>query len=176
MLCLAGINTAIYSTSGTNSGIGFAIPVDTIRLSVEQILQNGKVVRYVPRIRCTQWQQARFVSQFVSQIHCFMGAGALSIQQRKLLYKACNSWRKTSPDLQLLSVSVLVAKPLYICPDGDLCRPILGISFAPDQTVEQVHCNHSLNAIEAIAVSANAICISFEYKSDLCHTVLNSQL
>lgn len=41
----AGINTAIYSTSGTNSGIGFAIPVDTIRLSVEQILQFGKVTR-----------------------------------------------------------------------------------------------------------------------------------
>ena len=41
-----GINTAIYSTSGTNSGIGFAIPVDTIKLSVEQILQYGKVTRY----------------------------------------------------------------------------------------------------------------------------------
>lgn len=44
MTC-AGINTAIYSTSGTNSGIGFAIPVDTIKLSVDQILQNGKVTR-----------------------------------------------------------------------------------------------------------------------------------
>jgi len=40
-----GINTAIYSTSGTSSGIGFAIPVDQIKASVEEILAFGKVTR-----------------------------------------------------------------------------------------------------------------------------------
>lgn len=42
---LIGINTAIYSPSGANSGVGFAIPVDLVRSSVEQILKFGKVVR-----------------------------------------------------------------------------------------------------------------------------------
>ena len=42
---LAGVNTAIYSPSGGNSGVGFAIPIDELRRSVEQIIQYGKVVR-----------------------------------------------------------------------------------------------------------------------------------
>jgi hypothetical protein len=45
-LCLfAGVNTAIYSPSGANSGVGFAIPVDVVKSSVQQIIQYGKVVR-----------------------------------------------------------------------------------------------------------------------------------
>mmetsp|Transcript_29955 Transcript_29955/g.77642 ORF Transcript_29955/g.77642 Transcript_29955/m.77642 type:complete len:344 (-) Transcript_29955:470-1501(-) len=43
--CVIGITTAIYSSSGQNSGVGFAIPTDVIRVSVEQILKYGKVVR-----------------------------------------------------------------------------------------------------------------------------------
>lgn len=43
--CLIGINTAIYSPSGANSGVGFAIPVDVVKSSVEQIIAFGKVVR-----------------------------------------------------------------------------------------------------------------------------------
>ncbi|MCJ7666217.1 MAG: trypsin-like peptidase domain-containing protein [Actinobacteria bacterium] len=37
-----GINTMIYSTSGANSGIGFAIPSDTAVNIAEQIIENGK--------------------------------------------------------------------------------------------------------------------------------------
>lgn len=42
---LIGINTAIYSPSGANTGVGFAIPVDVVRSSVDQIIKNGRVVR-----------------------------------------------------------------------------------------------------------------------------------
>ncbi len=45
--CLIGINTAIYSPSGANTGVGFAIPVDVIRSSVAQIISTGKVVKPV---------------------------------------------------------------------------------------------------------------------------------
>lgn len=45
LACDVGVNTAIYSPSGANSGVGFAIPVDALRRSVEQIIQFGKVVR-----------------------------------------------------------------------------------------------------------------------------------
>jgi S1-C subfamily serine protease len=44
---LIGINTAIYSPSGANSGVGFAIPVDTVKESVTEIIQNGRVIRPV---------------------------------------------------------------------------------------------------------------------------------
>jgi serine protease DegQ len=42
---LVGINTAIYSRSGGNMGIGFAIPVDSARLVMDALLRDGQVTR-----------------------------------------------------------------------------------------------------------------------------------
>jgi serine protease Do len=40
-----GINTLIYSRTGTNNGIGFAVPVDMARHVMEQLKAHGRVVR-----------------------------------------------------------------------------------------------------------------------------------
>jgi len=40
---LIGMNTMLASPSGASSGVGFAVPVDTIRKIVPQIIQFGKV-------------------------------------------------------------------------------------------------------------------------------------
>jgi len=42
---LVGINTAIFSRSGGNLGIGFAIPVSTAKMVLEQIVKSGSVTR-----------------------------------------------------------------------------------------------------------------------------------
>lgn len=42
---LLGINTAIYSRTGGNLGIGFAIPVSTAKNVMEEIISHGQVVR-----------------------------------------------------------------------------------------------------------------------------------
>ena len=42
---LIGMNTAIFSPSGTSAGIGFAIPVDIVKDIVTQIIEKGKVTR-----------------------------------------------------------------------------------------------------------------------------------
>ncbi|MBI3532431.1 MAG: trypsin-like peptidase domain-containing protein [Burkholderiales bacterium] len=42
---LLGINTAIYSRSGGNMGIGFAIPVSTAKQVLESIVKEGQVTR-----------------------------------------------------------------------------------------------------------------------------------
>jgi len=42
---LLGINTAIYSRSGGNMGIGFAIPVSTAKLVLEGIVKDGQITR-----------------------------------------------------------------------------------------------------------------------------------
>jgi serine protease DegQ len=42
---LLGINTAIYSRSGGNMGIGFAIPVNTARQVLAGLVQDGQVTR-----------------------------------------------------------------------------------------------------------------------------------
>ena len=44
---LIGVNTSIYSPTGSNAGIGFAIPVDTVNRVVPQLIANGKVSRLV---------------------------------------------------------------------------------------------------------------------------------
>jgi len=42
---LIGMNTMIISPSGASSGIGFAVPVDTIKKIVPEIIRFGKVIR-----------------------------------------------------------------------------------------------------------------------------------
>ena len=44
---LIGVNTAIYSPSGANAGIGFAVPVDTINRVVPQLIKYGQMRRPV---------------------------------------------------------------------------------------------------------------------------------
>jgi len=45
---LIGVNTAIFSPSGSFSGIGFAVPVDAVNRVVPQLIASGRYVR--PRI------------------------------------------------------------------------------------------------------------------------------
>jgi len=40
---LIGVNTAIFSPSGSNAGIGFAIPVDVVNRVVPDLIRNGRV-------------------------------------------------------------------------------------------------------------------------------------
>ena len=42
---LIGINTVIFSRSGGSQGIGFAIPAETVRQVMDQLIAYGKVVR-----------------------------------------------------------------------------------------------------------------------------------
>ena len=42
---LIGMNTAIASSTGENTGVGFAIPVDAVKRVVPQLIASGKVTR-----------------------------------------------------------------------------------------------------------------------------------
>ena len=42
---VVGVNSAIFSQSGGNIGIGFAIPIDLAKKVVEQLRKNGRVIR-----------------------------------------------------------------------------------------------------------------------------------
>jgi S1-C subfamily serine protease len=42
---LIGVNTLIFSPSGANAGVGFAVPVDTVNRVVPQLIAQGKYVR-----------------------------------------------------------------------------------------------------------------------------------
>ena len=42
---LIGINTAIFSQSGGNLGIGFAIPSNMVKNVLDNLIKHGKVIR-----------------------------------------------------------------------------------------------------------------------------------
>jgi S1-C subfamily serine protease len=42
---LVGITTAIFSTSGSSAGVGFAVPVDTVNRVVPQLIRDGRYIR-----------------------------------------------------------------------------------------------------------------------------------
>ncbi|MBI2522695.1 MAG: trypsin-like peptidase domain-containing protein [Bdellovibrio sp.] len=42
---LIGMNTVIFSASGTSAGVGFAVPIDAILRVVPQLIKFGKVIR-----------------------------------------------------------------------------------------------------------------------------------
>jgi len=67
---LIGVNTAIFAPQARgqpgmagNIGIGFAIPVDTVRRVVTQIIRHGKVSRPTLGVNVFQDQQVRALSQ-----------------------------------------------------------------------------------------------------------------
>jgi S1-C subfamily serine protease len=59
---LIGVNTAIFSPSGASAGIGFAIPVDTVRRLVPQLIAYGGPIE--PGIAGLSWLTDRQASQF----------------------------------------------------------------------------------------------------------------
>jgi S1-C subfamily serine protease len=42
---LVGVNTAIYSPSGASAGIGFAIPVNTVKEVIPELISYGRILR-----------------------------------------------------------------------------------------------------------------------------------
>lgn len=58
---LIGMNTAIYSPSGASAGIGFAIPVDTLKYEVETLIREGRVIRPVIGLTYLDASQAKLL-------------------------------------------------------------------------------------------------------------------
>jgi len=59
---LIGVTTAIYSPSGGNIGIGFAIPVDEVNRVVPQLIKKGKLDRPGLGVQILEDQSARELS------------------------------------------------------------------------------------------------------------------
>src|SRR5213076_463929 len=56
---VVGINTAIISRSGGSQGIGFAIPSNTVRMSLESLLKQGRIIRGYLGIQSRPLQQGQ---------------------------------------------------------------------------------------------------------------------
>ena len=41
---MVGVNSAIYTRTGSNMGIGFAIPINIVKEELDQLRVSGKVI------------------------------------------------------------------------------------------------------------------------------------
>lgn len=71
---LIGVNTAIYSPSGASAGIGFAIPVNTVKEVVPQLIAFGKIMRPVLGVELASdsWMR-RYGVQGVAIVRTYRG-------------------------------------------------------------------------------------------------------
>ena len=72
---LVGVNTAIYSPSGTSAGIGFAIPVDVVRRLVPQLIENGRPIE-------AGIYGARYLSDYLARRFRIEGVPIHSVDRR----------------------------------------------------------------------------------------------
>src|SRR5215468_8203940 len=71
---VVGVNSAIFSQSGGNVGIGFAIPIDLAKKIVDQLKKNGRVVRGWLGIRAQDVSQ-----QLTSSLNLTRPAGEMAV-------------------------------------------------------------------------------------------------
>ncbi len=65
---LIGMNTLIYSRSGSSAGLGFAVPVDSISRAVPDIIKYGKMITPALGITIFQDSELRLLSRYVDNI------------------------------------------------------------------------------------------------------------
>jgi S1-C subfamily serine protease len=115
---LIGMNTAIYTLSGSSSGIGFAIPVDTVKFIVETLIRDGRVVRPVLGISYLQSKQARALG--ISK-----GVLVLDVPVDSFAYKAgMKPTRRTESGLIELGDIIVNVGGMEINTEGDLFQAL----------------------------------------------------
>lgn len=74
---LVGVNTAIFSPSGASAGIGFAIPVNTVKEVIPQLIAYGKVLHPIIGVELAsdRWIR-RFGIEGVPIVHVYPGLPA----------------------------------------------------------------------------------------------------
>ena len=73
---LVGVNTQIYSPSGASAGIGFAIPADTVRWVVPELIEHGRLVRPYLGIRMNDQVTRQAGIEGVLLVDVVRGSGA----------------------------------------------------------------------------------------------------
>ncbi|MCG8424649.1 MAG: trypsin-like peptidase domain-containing protein [Proteobacteria bacterium] len=86
---LIGMNTMIFSKSGSSAGIGFAVPINLIRRIVPQIIKNGRVetaglgVRILPDSTARRWNIEGVIIRSVKPGSNAARAGLRGIRQNR---------------------------------------------------------------------------------------------
>jgi len=127
---LIGVNTMIYSPSGASAGIGFAIPVNTVKDVVPQLIKNGRIIRPVIGVETApeKWaQQSGIEGLPILRVISNTPAAAAGLQGVRR-----NNWG------QLILGDVIVAIDGKLTPDNDAFMSILENHKPGDQIEVQL--------------------------------------
>jgi S1-C subfamily serine protease len=127
---LIGINTAIYSPSGASAGIGFAVPVDTVKRVVPQLIKNGRYDQPVLGIQIDDQLNRRLVRALGIE-----GVYILNVQAGSGAQRAGLLGPRRNSDGQVIPGDIILAV------NGKRVRRVAELlatldNYKPDQTVE----------------------------------------
>ncbi len=121
---VVGINTAIISRSGGSQGIGFAVPSNTIRMALESLLKQGRIIRGYLGIRARAPQPGENGSEndgvVIDEVISGSPAAQALLQKGDTLRKFNGHEVKTFPALRSLVAQAQLNKKidLEIVRDG----------------------------------------------------------
>jgi S1-C subfamily serine protease len=101
---LIGINTAIYSPSGAFSGVGFAVPADTVNRVVPQLIGRGQYIRPALGIAVDEG-----LNQMVSQRLGVIGVVVLKVNPGSAAEAAGLKGATLLPDGRLIPGDIITA-------------------------------------------------------------------
>jgi serine protease Do len=113
-----GINTAIISRSGGSQGIGFAIPSNTVRMALESLLKQGRIIRGYLGIQSRAPQPGQGNSEnegvVVDQIVSGSPAADARLQKGDVIRKFDGHDVKSFPELRSLVSQVELNKKVEV--------------------------------------------------------------
>jgi len=124
---LVGVNTMIYSPSGASAGIGFAIPVNTVKDVVPQLIKNGRLIRPVIGVETAPEQWA--LQSGIEGLPVLRVMANTPAQEAGLQGITRNSWG------QLVLGDVIVGIDGKLTPNNDTYMSILE-THKPGDTIE----------------------------------------
>jgi serine protease Do len=103
---VVGINTAIISRSGGSQGIGFAIPSNTVRMALESLLKQGRIIRGYLGIQTRALQPGQNNQEndgvVVDDVVAGSPAAEAGLQKGDIIQKFNNHEVKNFPELRSL--------------------------------------------------------------------------
>ena len=103
---VVGINTAIISRSGGSQGIGFAIPSNTVRMALESLLKQGRIIRGYLGIQTRALQPGQTNQEndgvVVDDVVAGSPAAEAGLQKGDIIQKFNNHDVKNFPELRSL--------------------------------------------------------------------------
>ncbi|MFT7286064.1 MAG: S1-C subfamily serine protease [Halieaceae bacterium] len=99
---LVGVNTAIYSPSGASAGIGFAIPVNTVKEVVPQLISYGRMLRPIMGVELASDRSSRRMGiEGLPIVRVFPGLPAAEAGLR-------GAWRSSRGEVMLGDVIIAI--------------------------------------------------------------------